>query len=41
LATIEGFKEKNRKNACLARGEKLMLAFLVVLGSPAYGWWQQ
>jgi len=41
MATIGGFKEKNRKNACLARGKKLMVAFLVLLGSPVCGWWRQ
>ena len=31
-------QEKKKKKTCLARGEELLVAFLVVLGSLAYGW---
>jgi len=39
---IEGcLGKKKKRKACLARGEKLLAAFLVVQGRPTCGWWWQ
>jgi hypothetical protein len=35
------FRKTRKKKVHLAGGEELLVVFLVVLGSPAYGWWWQ
>jgi hypothetical protein len=35
------FRKIRKKKVHLAGGEELLVVFLVVLGSPACGWWWQ
>jgi hypothetical protein len=41
MALEGGFKKNKKREAYLARVEKLLVVFLVVLGSPACSWWRQ
>jgi hypothetical protein len=36
-----GVRKKKKKKAHVVRGENLSVVFLVVLESPACGWWQR
>jgi len=38
---LGGGKKKKKNKAHLDEGEELSIVFLVVLGSPACGWWSQ
>jgi hypothetical protein len=41
MALEGGFKKNKKREAYLARVEKLLVVFLVVLRSPACSWWRQ
>jgi hypothetical protein len=40
MALEGGFKKNKKREAYLVGVEKLLVVFLVVLGSPAYSWWR-